>query len=123
MAFNATSRTVAYVRGVKAALEQRDDRSMPPSKINVDSTGVLSVLEDVTMKPANKHIFRTVAENRERVHLDRAVRPSKVHTKKNLANAMTKQEPGLAESAAQLRSIVGPSSAKQAVSVRGVVLD
>ena len=123
MAFNETSRTVAYVRGVKAALEQRDDRSMPPSKINVDNTGVLSVLEDVTMKPANKHIFRTVAENRERVHLDRAVRPSKVHTKKNLANAMTKQEPGLAESAAQLRSIVGPSSAKQAVSVRGVVLD
>ncbi len=35
----------------------------------------------------------------------------KVDTKDNRANAMTKQEPGLRESAAQMRQIAGPCSA------------
>ena len=112
MAFTETSRNVAYMRGIKAALERRDERAMPPTPIYVDNAGVISILEDVTMKPANKHIFRTIAENRERVNLDLAVRAVKINTKDNLANAMTKQEPGLAESAAQLRVITGPSSSK-----------
>ena len=112
MAFTETSRNVAYMRGIKAALERRDERAMPPTPIYVDNAGVISILEDVTMKPANKHIFRTIAENRERVNLDLAVRAVKINTKDNLANAMTTQEPGLTESAAQLRVITGPSSSK-----------
>ena len=68
------------------------------------------MLGDITLKAANKHIFRTLAENRERVNLDHTVVPVKVDTKDNLANAMTKQEPGLRESAAQLREIAGPPS-------------
>ena len=69
------------------------------------------MLEDVTVKSANKHIFKTLAEARERVNLDKSVIAVKVDTKTNLANAMTKQEPGLRESAAQLRQIAGPRSA------------
>ena len=68
------------------------------------------MLEDATLKSANRHIFRSLAENRERVHLDRSVVPVKIDTKSNLANAMTKQESGIAESAAQLRLITGPPS-------------
>jgi hypothetical protein len=63
------------------------------------------------MKSANKHIFKTLAEARERVNLDMTVVAVKVDTKDNLANAMTKQEPGLRESAAQMRQIAGPCSA------------
>ena len=42
------------------------------------------------------------------MHLDKVVAPEKVDTKDNLANAMTKQERAVAESAAQLRLIAGP---------------
>jgi hypothetical protein len=38
------------------------------------------------------------------------VTPIKIDTALNLANAMTKQEHGVPESAAQLRQIAGPSS-------------
>ena len=41
---------------------------------------------------------------------DKVVHPVKISTKLNLANALTKQEPGLRESAAQLRQITGPAS-------------
>ena len=85
-----------------------DVKKMPPTPIFMDNAGVLSMLKGNTVKPANRHIFRTLAENRETVHLDKVVVPIKVPTKENLANAMTKQETGLRESAAQLCCITGP---------------
>ena len=105
-----TGRTVAWVRGVKAGLERRPESSIKPTPVNVDNTGVIAMLEDTTLKTANKHIYRALQENRERVHLDKAVVAVKVDTKDNLANALTKQEHGVAESAAQLRQIAGPRS-------------
>jgi hypothetical protein len=110
MALVRTSRNITWVRGVKAALERRDASTMPPTPIFVDNAGVISMLEGATMKSANKHIFKTLAEARERVNLDKTVIAVKVDTKDNLANAMTKQEPGLRESAAQMRQIAGPCS-------------
>jgi hypothetical protein len=111
MALVRTSRNITWVRGVKAALERRNASTMPPTPIFVDNAGVISMLEGSTMKSANKHIFKTLAEARERVNLDMTVVAVKVDTKDNLANAMTKQEPGLRESAAQMRQIAGPCSA------------
>ena len=105
-----TSRTVSWLRGIKAALERRDVTKMPPTPVRVDNAGVISMLEGATIKAANKHIYKALAENRERVHLDRSVVAVKVDTKDNIANAMTKQEHGLHESAAQLRLITGPMS-------------
>jgi hypothetical protein len=110
LALIKTGRTVTWLRGIKAALERRDANKMPPAPVFVDNAGVISMLEDVTLKSANKHIFRALAENRERVNLDRSVIAIKVDTKANLANAMTKQEHGIQESAAQLRQIAGPPS-------------
>ena len=80
----------------------------PPPACLVDNNGVLSMLKDITIKTANRHIFRSLAENRERVTLDKIVVVGKVDTKDNLTNAMTKQERTIAESAAQLRLIAGP---------------
>ena len=57
-------RTVTWLRGVKAALEGRDLETMSPTSGLVDNNGVLSMLEDVTNKSANRHIFRSLAENR-----------------------------------------------------------
>ena len=84
---------------------------MPPTPVYVDNAGVLSMIDGITMKSANKHIYRTLAEARERVHIDKVVTVIKINTKDNIANAMTKQEPGLEGSAAQLRLITGPISA------------
>ena len=108
MAMIKMGRTVTWLRGIKAALEGRDLAAMPPTPCLVDNNGVLSMLKDITIKTANRHIFRSLAENRERVNLDKTVVPGKVDTKDNLANAMTKQERAVAESAAQLRQIAGP---------------
>ena len=44
------------------------------------------------------------------MQLDKTVAAVKINTKDNLANALTKQEHGIAESAAQLRLITGPPS-------------
>ena len=103
-------RTTTWIRGIKAALEGRDPNTIPPmcTPCLVDNNGVLSMLKDITIKTANRHIFRSLAENRERVNLDKIVMPCKVDTKNNLANAMTKQERAVFESAAQLRQIAGP---------------
>jgi hypothetical protein len=87
--------------------------------VYVDNTGVLSMLKDTTLKSANKHIYRTLQEARERVSLDKAVVAVKVHTKDNIANAMTKQEPGIDASAAQLRLITGPCSINKTSSQSG----
>ena len=114
LAFDVTAKSVAWLRGVKAALEGRDERDLPPTPVYVDNSGVKSVIDNVTLKPANKHVFRTVASNRERVHVDRIVHPVKVDTKDNLADLMTKQEPGLRESAEKLRKITGPLEAAPA---------
>jgi len=103
-----TGRTIVWLRGVKAALERRDVGKMPPTRVLVDNAGVLSMLEGATIKAPNKHIYKALAENRERVHLDKSVVAVKIDTKDNIANAMTKQEHGLRESAAQLRRITGP---------------
>ncbi len=105
-----TCRTVAWVRGIKAALERRDVSKMPPTPVLVDNAGVISMLESATIKAANKHIYKALAENRERVHPDKSVVAVKVHTKDNIANAMTKQEHGLNESAAKLRQSTAPRS-------------
>ena len=64
-----TSRTVVWLRGIKAALERREVTSMPSTPVLVDNAGIISMLEDVTLKSANRHIYRALAENRERVHL------------------------------------------------------
>ena len=101
-------RTITWIRGIKAALEGRDPKTIPPTPCLVDNNGVLSMLKDINIKTANRHIFRSLAENRERVNLDKIVVPCKVDTKDNLANAMTKQERAVFESAAQLRQIAGP---------------
>jgi hypothetical protein len=104
------SRTVAWLRGIKAALERREVADMPPTPILVDNAGVISMLADATLKSANRHIYRALAENRERVHLDKSVVAVKISTEHNLANALTKQEHGIAGSVAQLRLITGPIS-------------
>ena len=46
-----------------------------------------------------------------RLKSDKSVIAIKIHTKDNLANALTKQEPGFDASAAQLRLIAGPRTA------------
>jgi hypothetical protein len=111
MALARTSRSIVWLRGVKAALERREVDKMPPTPVYVDNAGVISMLEGATIKSANKHIYKTLAENRERVNLDKAVIAVKIDTKDNLANAMTKQEHGLRDSAAQMRLIAGPRRA------------
>jgi hypothetical protein len=111
MALVKIGRTVTWLRGVKAALERRDVDAMPPTPILVDNNGVLSMLEGVTLKTANRHIYRSLAENRERAHIDKSVVAIKVHTSDNLADAMTKQAKNITASAAQLRQIAGPRSA------------
>jgi hypothetical protein len=112
LAFTRTARTITGLRGIKAALERRDVDAMPPTPVYVDNAGVLAMIDGNTIKSANKHIYRTLAEARERVHLDKSVKAVKIGTKDNIANAMTKQEQGLDESAAQLRQITGPISTK-----------
>jgi hypothetical protein len=110
VALSRTARTVAWLRGVKAGPERREESTMPPAEVYVNNSGVIAMLKDTTLKSANKHIYRTLQENRARVNLDETVVAVKVNTKDNLANAMTKQEPGVFESAAQLRLITGPCS-------------
>ena len=110
VAFVKAGRTVVWLRGIKAALERRDVLEMPPTPVFVDNNGVLSMLQGVTMKAANKHIYRALAENRERVNIDKSVVAVKIDTKDNLADAMTKQGRSIADSAAQLRRIAGPKS-------------
>jgi hypothetical protein len=109
-AFVGTARSVAWMRGVKAGLERRHENTIPPTPVHVDNTGVIAMLKDTTLKSANKHIYKTLQEIRERVHLDKAVVPVKVDTKANIANALTKQEHGVADSVAQLLQIAGPRS-------------
>jgi hypothetical protein len=112
VAFMRAARDVTWLRGIKAGLERRKEESMPPTEVYVDNSGVLAMIKDPTLKSANRHIYKTLQENRERVNLDKTVVPIKIDTKDNLANAMTKQEPGLEGSAAQLRLITGPCSVK-----------
>ena len=45
-------------------------------------------------KTANKHIYRTLAEARVLVQVEKVVTPIKIDTNDNISNAMTKQEPG-----------------------------
>ena len=52
------------------------------------------MIDGNTIKSANKHSYRTLAEARERVHLDKSVKAVNIGTKDNIANAMTKQEQG-----------------------------
>ena len=104
-----TSRTVKWLRGIKAAFERRDEANMPPTPVYVDNAGVLSMVNDVTIKAANKHIYRTLAEARVLVQVEKVVTPIKIDTNDNISNAMTKQEPGIEKSAAQLRQVTGPA--------------
>jgi hypothetical protein len=104
-----TGRSLEWMRGVKADLEGRDSRKMPPTPVYVDNAGVITMLKGATLKQANKAIHRTWAEVRERVHMDKAVVVVKIGTTDNIANALTKQEHGIAKSAEQLRKIAGPA--------------
>jgi hypothetical protein len=108
LAFTRTARTITWIRGIKAALERRDVDKMPPTPIYVDNAGVLAMIEGNTVKSANKHIYRTLAEARERVNIDKFVTAVKIGTKDNIANALTKQETGIHGSMEQLRRITGP---------------
>ena len=54
-----TSRTVKWLRGIKAAFERRDEDAMPPTPVFVDNSGVFSMINDVTIKTANKHILKS----------------------------------------------------------------
>jgi uncharacterized protein with NAD-binding domain and iron-sulfur cluster len=108
ISFVRTARTIAWIRGVKAGLERRAEASIAATTVFVDNSGVLAMIKDTTLKSANKHIYKTLQEARERVHLDHSVVAVKVHTKDNLANSMTKQEPVSADSIGQLLLITGP---------------
>ena len=66
--------------GVKAGLERSAESSIPPTPVYVDNAGAISMLKDTTLKSANTHIYRALQENRERVHLDKAVVAVKVDT-------------------------------------------
>ena len=112
ISFVRTARTIAWIRGVKAGLERRAESSIPPTPVFVDNSGVLAMLKDTTLKSANKHIYRTLQEARERVNLDRAVVAVKVNTKDNIANSMTKQEPVSADSINQILLITEPRTAQ-----------
>jgi hypothetical protein len=81
LAFNETARTVTWIRGIKAALERREVVDMPPTPVYVDNAGVLAMIEGITIKSANRHIFRTLAEARERVHLDKTLCRSRLTLK------------------------------------------
>jgi hypothetical protein len=108
--FARTTRDVKWIIGVKSVLERRTMGSINPIPHYVDNAGVISIIDDATMKSPNKHIFRTVCECREAVHKDKVVVPVKIPTKENLSNGLTKQEHGLKESAAQLRELAGPTT-------------
>jgi hypothetical protein len=97
-----------WLRGLKAALERREGSQMPPTTVYVDNAGVLAMLSGVNIKAANRHIFKALAENRERVKVDKIIAPVKIDTKDNIANAMTKQEHDVKASVAQLLQITGP---------------
>ena len=58
--------------------------------MNTDSAGVLSMLANVTLPPANRYIFKTIQECRERVHLDKDVCPVKIDSEDNIADCLTK---------------------------------
>ena len=104
-----TSRTVKWLRGIKAAFERRDEATMPPTPVYVDNVCVLSMVNDITIKTPNKYIYRTLAEAREMVQVEKVVKPVKNRTSDNISNVMTKQESRLEKSAAQLRQITGPA--------------
>ena len=74
----------------------------------VDNAGVISIIDDSTMKTSNRHIYRAIYEVRQSVHQDKVAHPVKIDTKDNVANALTKQESALQASVAQLRRIAGP---------------
>ena len=109
-AFMHASRSLTWVLGVKAALEGRLVSSIPSTPVQVDNAGVMAVIRDRTMKSTNRHIYRAIYEIRDRVHREKIVHPVKIGTKDNVANALTKQEAALRQSAEQLRCIAGPSS-------------
>jgi len=88
-AFVRTTRDVKWALGIKAALEHRTVESIKPIPLYVDNAGVISIIDDATMKSPNKHIYRTVCECWEAVHDDKFVVPVKVPTEKNLSNAHT----------------------------------
>ena len=89
-AFLKTARNTAWLRGTVAALQRTSLALMPPTPVRTDNSGVLSILATVTLPQANRHIWKTIAEARERVHLDRAVLPVKVDTLDNVADCLTK---------------------------------
>ena len=73
-------RTVTWLRGVKAALEGHDLETMPPIRC---PTASCPCCKTYCIKSAIKqaHFPLSMAENRERVHLDNIIAPVKVDTK------------------------------------------
>ena len=63
---------------------------MPPTPVKTDNDGVRSITANVTLPAPNRHIFKTIAECRERVHLDKEVLPVRVDSSDNIADCLTK---------------------------------
>jgi hypothetical protein len=106
-AFLKTARNAAWLRGTAAALQRIDLAVMPPTLVRTDNNGVLSILATVTLPQANRHIWKTIAEARERVHLDHAVLPVKVDTLDNVADCLTKPA---VKSSKHMRALSHPRS-------------
>jgi histone deacetylase 1/2 len=106
-AFVKTTRNAVWLRGTAAALNRTNIAAMPPTPVRTDNNGVLSILATVTLPQANRHIWKTIAEARERVHLDHAVLPVKVDTCDNVADCLTKPA---TKSSKHMRALAHPRS-------------
>ncbi len=78
------------MRGTIAYLQHLDVNTLPPTPIKVDNSGVLAILTNVTLPAANRHIYKTIAEARERVNLDGVVTQVKIASVDNIADCLTK---------------------------------
>lgn len=109
VAFERASRSTEWMRGVVAELERRSVETLPPTPIKVDNSGVVSVLVNVTLPAANRHVYRTICECRERSQRDRTVSAVKVDSKDNYADCLTKAGP--VGAAGKLLVLARPASA------------
>jgi hypothetical protein len=90
LVFVKTARTAAWLRATSAALQRIAPSDMPPTPVKTDNDGLRSITANVTLPAANRHIFKTIAECRERVHLDKDVVPVRVDSADNIADCLTK---------------------------------
>ena len=108
IAFRDSARSLVWFRGLLAALENLPPDDIPPTPVFVDNAGVVSIINNRTLKSPNRHIFRTIAEIREHVHQIKAVIPIKITSPNNLSDTMTKPAKPHSPSAANLLLIAAP---------------